>query len=119
MESDEITRPKITLKDTTGSGYLVPAPLVHRLLWGVVISIVSVGLYMVRWNLNDTEWKTQTTSDLAVMVSAVSEIKDIVKSIPQREARLKLVEVRVERIENKVEDNNKETNNRLNRKADK
>ena len=58
----------------TADGYVIPAPLVHRVLWAIVVAIVTVGAYMVAWGFNDAAFKSRVLTELSYLKERVVEI---------------------------------------------
>ena len=58
------------------NGYLIPAPLMHRLLWLIAVSIVSIGGYMAVWGMADAGFKSQVLTELGWVKGRVRELGD-------------------------------------------
>ena len=58
------------------NGYLIPAPLLHRLLLLVATAIISIGGYMAVWGMADAAFKSQVLTELGWMKGRVVELGD-------------------------------------------
>ena len=55
-------------------GYTVSEGLVTAVLKGIVVSIISIGAYMVIWGINDARFKSSVQTDLEWIKERVGEI---------------------------------------------
>jgi len=72
-------------EEPQGENYLVPAPLVHRILWGVVISLLGLGGYMLVWYMNDQLFKQE-------VLTRLNGIEMTIKMVPKMQSDLYYLE---------------------------
>ena len=54
----------------------VDKKLVHRVLWSIVISIVSIGGYMIAWAVNFSGWQSKITEQVSYIVISVDKFNN-------------------------------------------
>ena len=74
--------------------YLVPAPLVHRLIISIFAALIGLAGYMVIWALNDVKWKSKQESRLDSIMAEQANMKDLLEVgvLPRADERLKALE---------------------------
>ena len=73
MNDTEMEKTRQTLK-ALGDGYVVPAPLMHRIMVAVLSSIIIIGGYMVMWAYNDAAFKSRMLTEMQFLKDRVVEI---------------------------------------------
>jgi len=89
--------PKKTAK--LADGYLIPAPLVHKVLWGIVISLVTLGGYMALWYMNDKLWKQAVETRITMVELSVGE-----KILPKAQVQIDQIKARDTRLWEELKD---------------
>ena len=59
---------------TNTNTYAIPAALINKLIWSIIIGIVTIGGYMVAWGINDAKFKVQVITELQYLKERVVEI---------------------------------------------
>ena len=57
-----------------GDGYVVPAPLLHKVLVGILTCIIFIGGYMVAWAYTDATFKSRVLTEMEFLRERVVEI---------------------------------------------
>ena len=91
-------------KDSKQSTYIIPAPLVHKLIGAVLGAIGLIGAYMIGWAINDARIKAQNKASIEAQAKKMDSINDMVlrhlDGHPARvEDQISDIRRRVERLE--------------------
>lgn len=81
--------------------YAVPAPVVHKLIFSIFVSLFSIAGYLVVWAIADAKWKVQIENEQRQAREGLQELQVLLKGgiLPVIKEQIENLEHRVSRCE--------------------